>query len=127
MECPSHLKYSRDHEWVRIEGDKAVVGISDYAQDKLEDVVYIDLPEPGRELQQGDIFGSVESVKTVSDLIAPISGEVLEVNEELEDAPEQVNQDPYGAGWMIKVRPDDPSELDSLLDADAYRQFVEEL
>jgi len=127
MEFPENLRYSRDHEWVRVDGDRATIGISDYAQDSLQDVVYIELPEVGRQLQQGDIFGSIESVKTVSDLIAPVSGEVIAVNEDLTQATEQVNQDPYTAGWMIVVQMDDPSEVDSLMTAEQYREYVEGL
>ncbi|MGQ9524387.1 MAG: glycine cleavage system protein GcvH [Armatimonadota bacterium] len=127
MEFPEDLRYSRDHEWVRVDGDRATIGISDYAQDSLQDVIYIELPQVGRQLQQGDIFGSIESVKTVSDLIAPVSGEVIAVNEDLVQATEQVNQDPYTAGWMIVVRMDDPSEVDSLMTAAQYREYVEGL
>lgn len=127
MEFPENLRYSRDHEWVRVDGDRATIGISDYAQDSLQDVVYIELPEVGRQLQQGDIFGSIESVKTVSDLIAPVSGEVVAVNEDLTQATEIVNQDPYTAGWMIVVEMDDPSEVDSLMTAEQYREYVEGL
>ncbi|MGC8833198.1 MAG: glycine cleavage system protein GcvH [Armatimonadota bacterium] len=127
MEFPEDLRYSKDHEWVRVDGDRATIGISDYAQDNLQDVVFIDLPEVGRQLQQGDIFGSIESVKAVSDLISPVSGEVIAVNEELPDAPEIVNQDPYVGGWMIVVQMDDPSEVEELMTAEQYREYVEEL
>jgi len=127
MEFPEDLRYSKDHEWVRVDGDRATIGISDYAQDNLQDVVFIDLPEVGRQLQQGDIFGSIESVKAVSDLISPVSGEVIAVNEELPDAPEVVNQDPYVGGWMIVVQMDDPSEVEELMTAEQYREYVEEL
>lgn len=127
MEFPEDLRYSKDHEWVRVDGDRATIGISDYAQDNLQDVVFIDLPEVGRQLQRGDIFGSIESVKAVSDLISPVSGEVIAVNEELPDAPEIVNQDPYVGGWMIVVQMDDPSEVEELMTAEQYREYVEEL
>ena len=122
---PEDLKYTREHEWVRPEGNEAVVGITWFAQDQLGDVVYVELPEAGREFQAGDVFGTVESVKTVSDLYMPVSGKVLEVHEELNDAPELVNQDPYGQGWMLRVEMSDPAELDRLLPADEYRQAVE--
>ncbi len=126
MNLPPELKYAKSHEWVRVEGDLATIGITDYAQDQLGDVVYIELPEVGRTLQQEEAFGSVESVKAVSELLAPVGGEVVEVNEELLDTPETVNEDPYSAGWMIIVRMDDPSEVKDLLTAEQYQAFVEE-
>jgi glycine cleavage system H protein len=117
---PADLLYHPEHDWARIDGDTATFGITWYAQDSLGEVVFFDLPEVGAELRQGDSYAEVESVKAVSDVIAPLSGEVVEVNAALSDAPEQINEDPYGEGWMVKVRLSDPSERDTLLDADAY-------
>jgi glycine cleavage system H protein len=114
------------HEWVRVEGDEGVIGISDYAQSELNDVVYVELPEVGDTLEKGEEFGTVESVKAASEMYTPVSGEVIAVNEELEDSPELVNQDPFGVGWMIRVRLIAPGELEELLDAEAYRATVEE-
>lgn len=121
---PSELKYTEDHEWVRMDGDVATFGVTDYAQGELGDVVFLELPEAGDEIKQGEAFGSVEAVKTVADLYAPVTGEVTEVNETLEDAPETVNQDPYGDGWLVKVKLSDKTELDSLMDAEAYEQHI---
>lgn len=127
MNVPADLLYTDEHEWVRLEGDVAVVGITDYAQHELGDVVYVELPEVGSTVEQGKPFGVVESVKAASDLYAPVSGEVVEVNTALEDAPELVNNDPYGEGWMIKVRPSNwEAEKANLLDAEAYRRLIEE-
>ncbi len=123
---PEDLKYTREHEWLRIEDDLAVVGITDYAQRELGDVVFVDLPAVGSTVQQGEIFGSIDSVKTASDLYSPISGEVVEINSALADDPALVNTDPYGKGWMIKVRPRDKSELDNLLTPQEYREYVRE-
>ena len=120
MNFPNDVRYTSEHEWIRVEGDEALVGITDYAQSELGEIVFIDVPTLGETLAQGEVFGSVEAVKTVSDLNMPAGGEVLEVNEELEAHPELVNNDPYGAGWMIRVRLSDPSELDSLMDAAVY-------
>ena len=120
MNFPNDVKYTSEHEWIRVEGGEALVGITDYAQSELGEIVFIDVPTLGETLAQGEVFGSVEAVKTVSDLNMPAGGEVLELNEELESHPELVNNDPYGAGWMIRVRLSDPSELDSLMDAAAY-------
>lgn len=117
-------RYAESHEWVKIEGDVAVIGISDYAQHALGDIVYVDMPEVGDEMSAGDVFGAVESVKAASDLICPVSGEVIEVNEELEDAPEKVNADAFST-WIIKVRMSDPTEAEGLLDAAAYTQLCE--
>jgi glycine cleavage system H protein len=123
---PKDLKYDREHEWVRVEGDVAVIGISHFAQDQLGEVVYVDLPTAGDALAAGDSFGEVESVKSVSELFTPVSGEIVEVNDALDDAPETVNEDPYGDGWMIKVRLSDVSEVDGLMEADAYETFLAE-
>jgi glycine cleavage system H protein len=119
-------RYMESHEWVRVEGDEGVIGISDYAQSELNDVVYVELPEVGDTLEKGEEFGTVESVKAASEMYTPVSGEVIAVNEELEDSPELVNQDPFGVGWMIRVRLIAPGELEELLDAEAYRATVEE-
>lgn len=118
-------KYADSHEWVKVDGDIATVGISDYAQHALGNIVYVDMPEVGDEVTQGEDFGAVESVKAASDLISPISGEVVEVNEELVDKPELINEDAFG-NWIMKVKMSDPSELDSLLDAEAYKKICEE-
>lgn len=126
MSNPDSLKYTKDHEWVRLEGETGVVGITDHAQDALGDVVFVELPAAGTEVRAGEQFGTVESVKAVSELYSPLSGTVVEVNEALEDGPEQINQEPYGAGWMIKVRLAAPAEVESLLDAAAYGAMVEE-
>ncbi|MDP9023529.1 MAG: glycine cleavage system protein GcvH [Actinomycetota bacterium] len=122
---PDDLRYTTEHEWARREGDLVRVGITDYAQDELGDVVYVDLPAPGAELERGQPFGEVESTKSVSDLYAPVSGTVEERNDDLEDRPELVNQDPYGEGWMVAIRPDDPDQLEGLLTAEAYRSRIE--
>ncbi len=124
MNIPEGLKYSKDHEWVRVEGDIAIIGISDFAQGELGDIIYVDIESVGEELEANEIFGSVEAVKTVSDLFLPISGEVLEFNDKLTDEPELVNTDAYGEGWMIKLKISDPSELDSLMDAAAYKASI---
>jgi glycine cleavage system H protein len=121
---PEDLHYSKDHEWVRVEGDVAVVGITDYAQNSLGDVVYVELPKVGEEFSSNESFGSVESVKAVSEVFSPVSGSVAEVNETLNDEPEKVNGDPYGEGWMIKVRMSSPGEVDSLLTAAEYEDFT---
>lgn len=123
---PAELKYSKSHEWVRVDGDSVTIGITDHAQAELGDIVYIDLPEPGRMVKAGDSFGEVESVKAVSELYSPVSGEVIETNTGITDTTEVVNEDPYGKGWMIKVRLSDPSELDPLMDANTYGSFAEE-
>lgn len=124
MSFPEELKYTEDHEWVRMEGDVAVVGITEHAQNELGDIVYIDVPTVGETLEQGDVFGSVEAVKTVSDLFLPMSGEILEINPELDGAPELVNSDPYQKGWMVKVRVTDLSVIDSLLTAEDYKKLI---
>mgnify|MGYP006108416027 CR=1 FL=1 len=124
MEFPKELKYSKDHEWLRVEGNNAYIGITEFAQGELGDIVFIDVDTEGEELEKEEVFGSVEAVKTVSDLFMPINGEVLEFNNKLEDEPELINSDPYGDGWIIKVSVSDASELDALLDADAYKELV---
>lgn len=124
MNIPSELKYTSDHEWIRIEGNTAIVGITDFAQRELGDIVFVDISTEGKELKSGEIFGTVEAVKTVSDLFLPVSGTILEVNPGLESNPEAVNSDPYGAGWMIKMNIDNPEELTSLLSAEAYGGMV---
>jgi len=126
MNFPEDLKYTRDHEWCRIQGNRAIVGITDHAQDALGDIVYLELPDVGDAVKKGETFGVVESTKAVSDLFAPASGKVVEVNDPLADAPETINEDPYEEGWMIQVEVSDPAELGDLLDAAAYRKFVEE-
>lgn len=124
MNVPQNLKYTKDHEWVLVEGDVATVGITDFAQGELGDIVYVEIETEGETLDQEEVFGSVEAVKTVSDLFMPISGEIIEFNSGLESNPEAVNSDPYGDGWMIKVKVSNPSELDSLLDAAAYSALI---
>jgi glycine cleavage system H protein len=124
MNIPAELKYSKDHEWIRVEGDVAIVGITDFAQGELGDIVYVDVETEGESLGSGDVFGTVEAVKTVSDLFMPISGEVIELNENLEAQPDLVNSDPYGEGWMIKIKIGDPSEVEALLDSEAYGGLV---
>ena len=124
MNIPVELKYTKDHEWVRIEGDEAVIGITDFAQSELGDIVFVEVETEGESIESEEIFGSVEAVKTVSDLFMPLSGEVLSFNSELEDAPEVVNSDPYGEGWMIRVKISDSSEVDTLLSAEQYKDLI---
>lgn len=124
MNFPENLKYTSEHEWIRLEGDVAYVGITDYAQEQLGDIVFVDIPTVGEPLEAGDIFGTIEVVKTISDLFLPVSGEVLEQNEELEGTPELVNSDPYGKGWLIKIKVADIAEVDGLLDAEAYKAVI---
>jgi glycine cleavage system H protein len=121
---PEDLQYSKDHEWLRVEGDVAVIGITDYAQNSLGDVVYVELPKPGEKFEAHESFGSVESVKAVSEIFTPVSGEVVEVNESLADEPEKVNNDPYSAGWMIRIRMANSGEVDSLLSSVEYEEFT---
>jgi glycine cleavage system H protein len=123
---PENARFAESDEWIRVEGDEAWIGITDYAQDKLSDVVYVELPEVGRTFARGDVFGVVESVKASSDLKMPAGGEVVAANEGLEDTPETVNEDPYGNGWMIRIKLSDPTDLDSLFDPAAYTQHCEE-
>ena len=120
MNTPSNLKYSKDHEWVKVDGNVATIGITDFAQSQLGDIVFVDIQTEGEELEAGEVFGAIEAVKTVADGLMPVSGKVIEVNAELEGAPESVNSDPYGAGWMIKVEMSNPAEVEDLLDAEAY-------
>ena len=124
MNIPAELKYTKDHEWVKIEGDVAIVGITEFAQSELGDIVYVEIETIGETLNQEEVFGSVEAVKTVSDLFMPVSGEILEFNEALEGNPELVNSDPYGEGWMIKVKLSDASQYDALLDAATYEGLI---
>ncbi|WP_115462649.1 glycine cleavage system protein GcvH [Winogradskyella aurantiaca] len=124
MNIPAELKYTKDHEWVRIEGDVATVGITDFAQGELGDIVYVEVETLDETLDAEEVFGTVEAVKTVSDLFLPLSGEIVEFNESLEDEPEVVNSDPYGAGWMIKIKLSDASEVDGLMSADDYKALV---
>ena len=124
MNIPANLKYTKDHEWVLLEGDVATVGITDFAQKELGDIVYVEVETLDQTLAKDEVFGTVEAVKTVSDLFLPLSGEIIEFNEELESSPESVNSDPYGAGWMIKVKVSDTSEVDLLLSSDAYKALI---
>lgn len=124
MNFPADLKYTKDHEWIRVEGNEAYVGITDYAQSELGEIVFVDIATEGETLDKEEVFGSIEAVKTVSDLFMPISGEILEVNAELEDKPELVNSDPYGAGWLIKVSVSNTAELEELLSASAYQEVI---
>ncbi|MEI7676849.1 MAG: glycine cleavage system protein GcvH [Bacteroidales bacterium] len=124
MNFPSELKYTKEHEWIRVEGDQAVVGITDYAQGELGEIVYVDVTSVGETLAKNEVFGTIEAVKTVSDLFLPISGEVVEFNAQLEDQPELVNSDAYGDGWIVKIAISDASEIDSLLSADEYKELI---
>ena len=125
MNIPADLKYTKDHEWIKIEGDTAIVGITDFAQSELGDIVYVEVETVDETLDQDEVFGSVEAVKTVSDLFLPLTGTVLEFNENLEDEPEKVNEDPYGEGWMIKMKFTDQQELNDLMDAEAYKAHID--
>jgi glycine cleavage system H protein len=124
MNIPAELKYTKDHEWIRIDGDIAIIGITDFAQSELGDIVFVEVETEGETIDKEDVFGTVEAVKTVSDLFMPLTGEILEFNNDLEDAPEKVNEDPYNEGWMIKVKIADSSHLDELLSADQYQDLV---
>lgn len=124
MNIPANLKYTNEHEWVRVEDDVVYVGITDYAQEQLGDIVFVDIPTVGETLNAGDTIGTIEVVKTISDIFCPISGEVLEVNEALEENPALVNQDPYGEGWLVKIKPAADSDFDALLDAEAYKALL---
>ncbi|MBQ5819388.1 MAG: glycine cleavage system protein GcvH [Bacteroides sp.] len=125
MNVPTNLKYTSEHEWIRVEGDIAYVGITDYAQAQLGDIVFVDIQTEGETLAAGDVFGTIEVVKTVSDLFLPVAGEVLEQNEALADQPELVNTDPYGEGWLIKIKPAADADYDALLDAEGYKAVIE--
>jgi glycine cleavage system H protein len=124
MTFPDNLKYTKEHEWIRLEGDTSIVGITDYAQGELGDVVFVELPVQGKQVKQGESFGTIEAVKAVSDLFAPVSGEVIETNTELEKTPELINKEPYTKGWIIKLKIQSKSELNNLLDVKAYRDLV---
>ncbi len=124
MNIPDNLKYTKDHEWIKVEGDIATVGITDYAQNELGDIVYIEVNTVGEALEQEETFGTIEAVKTVSDLFMPVSGEVTEFNDELESNPEIVNKDPYNEGWIVKIKMSNPSEVEELLDAEAYKEMI---
>ena len=124
MNIPAELKYTKDHEWIKVDGDVATVGITDFAQGELGDIVYVEVETVDETMDKEEVFGTVEAVKTVSDLFLPISGEIIEFNESLEEVPEKVNEDPYGEGWMIRIRISDASELDDLLDAQAYKELI---
>jgi glycine cleavage system H protein len=125
MNIPENLKYTKDHEWVKLDSDIATVGITDFAQGELGDIVFVEIETVGETLEKEETFGTIEAVKTVSDLFMPMSGEIIEKNEGLDDAPEAVNKDPYNTGWMIKVKISDPSEFDELIDAAAYKELIE--
>jgi len=125
MEIPEELRFTEDHEWVLVEEDVVTVGITDFAQESLGDIVFVELPNVGTKVEAGKAFGVVESVKAVSDVYAPVSGQIVEINEELPDAPEVINTSPYEDGWMVKIKLEDSSELDELMDADAYQEFLE--
>ena len=125
MNIPENLRYTKDHEWIRVEGEEAYVGITDYAQGELGDVVFIEIETEGEELDKEEVFGTIEAVKTVSDMFMPVAGEVLEVNEKLEDTPEVVNKDPYGDGWLIKIKLTDASQVEELLSPEKYKELLD--
>lgn len=124
MNFPDNLKYSNDHEWIKVDGNKATVGITDYAQSELGEIVYVDINTEGESVVKGEVFGSIEAVKTVSDLFLPVSGKVLEVNPQLENKPELINEDPYGEGWIIKIEIEDAAGVDNLLSSEAYKKLI---
>lgn len=124
MIFPENLKYTKEHEWIRVEGNFGWIGITEYAQGELGDIVYVELPAPGTKLEQGKSFGTIEAVKAVSDLYAPLAGEVVELNKSVQDQPESVNKDPYGAGWMLKISIANPSEVNALMDSSAYKSLI---
>lgn len=124
MNFPQNLKYTNEHEWIRVEGDMAYVGITDYAQEQLGDIVFVDIPTVGESLEANETFGTIEVVKTISDLFLPVTGEVIEQNESLEENPELVNKDPYGEGWLIKMKPANLKDIENLLDAEAYKAVI---
>lgn len=125
MNTPDNLKYTKDHEWIKIDGDTATIGITDFAQSELGDIVYVEVETVGETLDKDEVFGTVEAVKTVSDLYLPLSGEILEFNEDLEDEPELVNEEPYGKGWMVKMKISNKDEVNDLMDAEAYKSHIE--
>ena len=127
MKVDPRCRYHEEHEWIRVEGDEGVIGISDYAQDQLSDIVYVELPEVGDSYERENVFAVVESVKAASDIYMPVAGEIVEINEVLEDSPELVNQDPFGEAWLVRITIADPAELDDLMDAEAYKAYVEGL
>lgn len=124
MSYPANLKYTKDHEWIRLEGDEAVVGITDFAQRELGDIVFLDINSVGEEVAQNEVFGTIEAVKTVSDLFLPVTATILSVNDKLDSSPELVNQDPYGDGWIVRIKPADPADVEKLLSAEAYQNLV---
>lgn len=124
MKFPNDLKYTAEHEWIKIDGDVATVGITEFAQGELGDIVFVEVDTVGEEMEQNEVFGTIEAVKTVSDLFSPIAGEIMEFNPSLEDAPESINQDPYEAGWIVKIKISNPSEIDALLDAEGYANIA---
>jgi glycine cleavage system H protein len=126
MDIPEDLKFTKSHEWAKVEENIVTIGLSDYAQEQLGDIVYIELPEEGRDLHKEEVFGMVESVKAVSDIYSPVSGEVIEINDAIVDSPEVINDDPFGEAWLIKVRIDNPDEINSLMDTKEYKSYVEE-
>jgi glycine cleavage system H protein len=125
MQIPENLKYSKDHEWIKVEGEEALIGVTDFAQKELGDIVFVEVETLDETLDKDEVFGTVEAVKTVSDLLLPVGGTILELNEKLEDTPELINKDPYGEGWIVKIKISDSSELDDLLDAAAYKELTE--
>lgn len=125
MNIPGNLRYTKDHEWIRLENDEAYVGITDYAQGELGDIVFIEIETLGEHLEQEEVFGTVEAVKTVSDLFMPVSGDIIKINDKLEEKPDLVNKDPYGEGWLIKVKVDDIEQVNNLLDAESYKKMIE--
>ncbi len=126
MNIPEDLRYTKEHEWIRVEGNVGIVGITDYAQSELGDIVYVDIDPALESVKQGEAFGTIEAVKTVADLYAPVSGKVLEIHEDINDEPEKINQDPYGEGWLIKIEISDPGELENLLTAEQYAELISE-
>jgi glycine cleavage system H protein len=124
MKFPSELKYTEDHEWLKVDGDVAYVGITDFASGELGDIVYVEVETTGESLDKEEVFGSIEAVKTVSDMLMPVSGEIIEFNEALEDSPETINKDPYGDGWIVKIKISDKSEIEDLMDAETYKGFI---
>lgn len=124
MNFPNELKYTSEHEWIRVEGNIGIVGITDFAQNELGDIVYVDIPVLGKTIAQNDVFGSIETVKVVSDLFSPVSGTVVEINTAINDAPEKINKDPYGEGWLIKIKLSNPQEVSNLLSSEAYQKLI---